>query len=98
MIILEEPFTILWNGRSRRVPPGEVVHEVGDALLLFNRTVELVLARSSGQLHLEFRDGPSLDVSTNSSYESWQVVMPDGEQWIGTPGGGVAHLAADRPG
>lgn len=95
LIVIEEPFTVDWGGILRRVPPGDVAHEVADALPLFNRTVECVSARSSGELSVEFRDGPTIGVEANSTYENWQVVMPDGEQWIGAPGGSVLHVDAD---
>jgi hypothetical protein len=94
LIVLEEPFTLHRNELETRVPPGEAVYEVADALPLFNRQVELARAETSGQLRVVFLEGPEIDVPVNPAYENWQIVMPDGEQWVGTPGGGIAHYEA----
>jgi hypothetical protein len=93
-IVLEEPFVIDWNGARTRVPPGDARYEVAAALPLFNREVDSVRAETTGRLQVGFLDGPTLEVPANPAYESWQIVMPDGEQWIGTPGGGITHFGA----
>lgn len=94
VVSLEEPFELRRGPRSFRVPPGGAVFEVAEARPLFNSRVETVKARSSGELRIKFGGDVVVDVPVNPSFENWQVVMPDGEQWTGTPGGGVAHFAS----
>lgn len=94
LVVLEGPFELRRGDLAVRVPPGEAVFEVAEALSLFNARVEEVQARSSGELRIDFGDNVAATVPVNDHYENWQIVMPDGEQWIGTPGGGVHHLPA----
>lgn len=93
IVVLEGPFELRRGSRSFRVPPGNAVFEVAEALPLFNSRVEAVQASSSGELRIDFGGDVVVSVPVNPSYENWQIVMPDGEQWIGVPGGGVAHHA-----
>lgn len=92
VVVLEEPFELRRGARTVRVPPGDEVFEVAEALSLFNTRMEAVHARSSGELRINFDGDVEVNVPVNPMYENWQIVMPDGEQWVGTPGGGIAHI------
>lgn len=92
VVVLEGPFELRRGARAVRVPPGDAVFEVAEALPLFNSRVEVVKAKSSGGLRVDFGGEVVVDVPVSPMYENWQIVMPDGEQWIGRPGGGVAYL------
>lgn len=94
LVVLEGPFELRRGALTVRVPPGDAVFEVAEALPLFNARVEKVQARSSGELQIDFGGHVVATVPPNANYENWQIVMPDGEQWIGTPGGGVHHIVA----
>ena len=91
-IVLEEPFALERDGRTEVVPSGDAPSEVAWALPLFDCRVRSVVAASSGELRVEFDEGAVVTVAVNPHYENWQVVLPDGEQWVGTPGGGIAHF------
>jgi hypothetical protein len=93
LVVLETPFELRRGARSVRVPPGDEVFEVSEALFLFGSQVEAVRASSSGQLRIDFGGDVVVHVPVDPNYENWQLVMPDGEQWVGTPGGGIAHFA-----
>lgn len=88
LVVLAEPFDLRRGALTIRVPPGEAVFEVADALSLFNSRIDEVRAGTSGELRIDFGDDLVATVPVNLHYENWQIVMPDGEQWIGTPGGG----------
>ncbi|HEX7131645.1 MAG TPA: DUF6188 family protein [Iamia sp.] len=91
LIVLEAAFTLTRpDGTSELVPPGDVVHEVGAALPLFDRVVSEAHAPREGGLRVELVDGHVLLVAeAHPQWETWQLVAPDGEQWVGAPGGGV---------
>lgn len=93
LVVLAEPFVLRRGALTVRVPPGEAVFEVAEALPLFNSCVDEVHAGSSGELRIDFGDDLVATVPVNPT-TNWQIVMPDGEQWIGTPGGGVHHIDA----
>lgn len=52
------------------------------------------VGEGSGELRIDFGDEVVAVVPVNVSFENWQILMPDGEQWIGIPGGGVHHIPA----
>ncbi len=90
-IVLEAAFVLTRpDGTSERVPPGEVSHEVAAALPLFNGVVAQVHADRAGGLRVELVDGRVLVVEPDPQWESWQLAAPDGEEWVGLPGGGVS--------
>ena len=96
-VVREGPFELRRGSRAVRVPPGDAVFEVAEALPLFNTRVEAVEAKASGELRIDFGDEVVVNVPVNPHYENWQIVMPDSEQWIGLPGGGgVAHFGSSR--
>ena len=92
LIVVEEPFQLTTPDGMALVPPGEAVFEVGVALPLFNQRVEAIRAHDNGRLRVGFESGWTIDVPVNVGYENWQVIAPDGEEWVGLPGGAVAHL------
>jgi hypothetical protein len=92
LIVLESAFELSSGTDTARVPPGDDASEVGEALRLLHAQVEEVRLEASGQMKIDFNDDVAVMVPANPQYENWQIVMPDGEQWIGTPGGGVTHF------
>lgn len=91
LIQLGQPFQLVADGSSVWVPPGDLVHEVGAALPLFNMHVREATALRSGELRIAFAEGPRITVPVNEHYESWCVTTASGEMLIGTPGGGIAR-------
>jgi Family of unknown function (DUF6188) len=92
LIAIAEPFELRTEAGTRRVPPGDAVYEVADALPLFNQEVVNVHAAASGELSICFNSGAVIEVPVNDYYESWEVVLQTGELWVGLPGGGVEHV------
>jgi len=92
LIVLASPFELRRGKAIVRVPPGDDVSEVAEALPLFNARVDEVKVKASGELRIGFGDEVVATVAVDPNYENWEIVMPDGELWIGTPGGGVAHF------
>lgn len=92
LIVIEEPFNLSTVTGTVLVPPGEKVYEVDAALPLFNQRAERIEASASGELRITFESGATIDVGANDRYENWQIVAPDGRQWIGLPGGGVTSF------
>lgn len=89
-IVIAEPFVLReTRGSEVTVPPGDKVYEVQAALPLFNQHVRQIRALESGVLQIVFDSGAEIEVPTNVSFETWQIVFPDGRMWIGSPGGGV---------
>ena len=93
LVVLEGPFELQRGGRTVRVPPGDAVFEVAEALPLFNCRIDSVRAASSGELRIDFGEDGVATVPVNPHYENWQIVMPSGKQWVGVPGGGVQHIS-----
>jgi hypothetical protein len=92
-IWIGQPFELVGtDGSAVWVPPGDVVHEVGAALPLFNMSVREAKALSTGELRIGFVEGPQITVPVNEHYESWGVTLPAGEMLIGTPGGGISRV------
>jgi hypothetical protein len=55
------------------------------------------IVRDTGDLVLEFEDGPRLEILTTSSgYESWSVFSQSGEETIALGGGHVSGRPAER--
>lgn len=92
LLMVEGPFVLDFGYGPHCVPPGEVVHDVAYALPLFNQRVGLVRADATDTPLIEFEGGAVVTVAVTPYYENWQIVMPDGQQWIGLPGGGVQHI------
>lgn len=93
LIVLESPFEMRTGDGTVRVQPGVDMAQVGQALSLFDARVEAVRAAPSGDLRIDLADEIAVTVSAATHHENWQIVKPDGEQWIGLPGG-VAHFPA----
>jgi hypothetical protein len=70
----------------------ETLEGVGDALAVIHREVSGIRAHRSGSLRVELSDGGLIEVAPGDAYESWQVVLADGSQLIGLPGGDVTSL------
>ena len=92
LIVIEEPFVLRHDETEVLVPPGGDGSEVGAALPLFGQEITAATASSSGELHIQFGNGATASVPVNPAYENWQIVLSDGQQWIGLPGGGVTYI------
>ena len=89
LIVIEGPFIATPYGVAVPVTP-ETLEGVGAALAVIHREVSGLRAHRSGSLRVELSDGGLIEVGPGDAYESWQVVLPDGSQLIGLPGGDVA--------
>jgi hypothetical protein len=88
-MVIESPFTATIDGVEIAVTP-ETLDGVGAALAVLHRDVSGLRASRSGALRVELADGGLIEVPPNDAYENWQVILPDGRQLIGLPGGDVA--------
>ncbi len=92
---IEQPFRLSRLGREPVwVPPGDVAYEAAEALPLLFQIVEVLRATQGGELVIDFQSGDGIVVPVNPHYEGWQVTRPDGELWVGLPGGGLGHFEA----
>ena len=91
LVVIESPFTATVDGKSIDVAP-ETLEGVGSVLGVLHRNLASVRALRTGALHIELSDGGRGVVPPSEDYENWQVILPDGTQFIGLPGGGVAIL------
>ena len=97
VISIAEPFQLTVSGVSSVVPPGDAVFQVDAALPLFNQKVNVLRASESGELRVDFDSGDVLIVPVNEGYENWTVSWPDGEVWVGLPGGGIEQFPPGDP-
>lgn len=89
IIVIGSPFAATIDGVVVAVTP-ETLDGVGAALAVLHRDVSGLRATRSGSLRVELSDGALIEVPPGDAYENWQVLLPDGSQFIGLPGGDVA--------
>lgn len=89
LIVIEGPFAATIDGAVVAVDP-ETLEGVSAALAVLHRHVSVVRASRSGALRIELSDGGLIEVAPSDAYENWQVILSDGSQLVGLPGGDVA--------
>ena len=96
IIVVESDFELVVEDRLVRVPVGRVPPEVAPALELLGEQVATCRLMESGELVVRFAAGPELRVGAGQQYDSWQVILGSGEQWVSEAGGRIAHFPARR--
>jgi hypothetical protein len=93
LVVVESPFVATIDGVRFSVTP-ETLEGVGNALVVLHRDLSDLRAFRRGGLRIALADGGLIEVSPGDAYESWQVILPDGSQFIGLPGGAVGTFPA----
>ena len=89
LIVIESPFVATIDGVATEVVP-ETLQRVEPALAVLHRQLSQVRAFRSGALQIVLTDGGRIEVPPGDGYENWDVILPDGSQFIGLPDGDVA--------
>ena len=88
-VVIGVPCTMLRDGAPEPLHVGEP-RLLSPALDLFGRSITRIDVLDTGQLHVHCGTGWSIEVPVDPSYENWELLLPDGEQLIGLPGGGIS--------
>jgi hypothetical protein len=88
-IVIEAPLRYGTQTESLHIDPEDTA-QVAGLLDLLHQIVHRVTIQRSGILRLELADRRKIEVPTIPRFESWQVILADGQLFIGSPGGGVA--------
>ncbi len=95
LIIIESPFVATIDGVAATVTP-ETLQHVEHALAVLHGHVAELRASRSGALRVALTDSGSIEVPPGDGYENWNVILPDGSQFIGLPDGDVATFGPTR--
>ena len=88
-VVIGVPCTMMRDGAPEPLHVGEP-RLLSPALDLFGRGITRIDVLETGRLHVHCGTGWSIEVPVDPSYENWELLVPDGDQSIGLPGGGIS--------
>lgn len=83
------------SGLSQRLNPAGDPSQLGPALSIARSSVTAGFADDRGNLHVDFADGSTVEVSPDEQYEAWTLNGPEGLLLVSCPGGGLTTWGLD---
>ncbi|MGO4144565.1 DUF6188 family protein [Paenarthrobacter sp. YAF11_1] len=83
------------SGLSHRLDAAGDPSLLGPALSIARSSVTAGCADDRGNLHVDFADGSTVEVSPDEQYEAWTLNGPEGLLLVSCPGGGLTTWGLD---